>query len=436
MIEDLPIWILEPEPTEKRNLWTKKLYKGRQKTELITEAVSIDDIKKQLKEVRQYSRDNISELVEEFKANISKKYPQVTIKSASDSIEAVRYIKEISDGIDTISVNNSQAVVQELKPGLIANGFTVIDSYFDEIGDEEIEGIDYLGLPKLVDNNPIGSFSVSIKMAGINSSDANGTKKYLAVLGVNAISVDDGTAFFLQHYHNIYNDLTRAQKTILVVGLDKIVRNREDAAFQTKCMGIFGVESMLLGIHLKPGKTPSIAELELPAADKEKELHIIILDSGRMKLLETKFRDLFLCIGCRACNKLCPIRHSFADTDYIWTPRNYLSQLLYGTRNSIDICLHCEACRMECPIDIDLPQLMWQAKIDHVKKHGRPFYHKILGAPELLAQLGTAFAPVANRLMAIKLVRVLVEIITGIDRKTILPRFHFRTFRKWFRENA
>jgi hypothetical protein len=56
--------------------------------------------------------------------------------------------------------------------------------------------------------------------------------------------------------------------------------------------------------------------------------------------------------------------------------------------------------------------------------------------PEMLTRLGTAFAPLANRMMKTKLVRIPLEVITGIDKRTNLPTFHFQTFRKWFKKNA
>jgi len=87
-------------------------------------------------------------------------------------------------------------------------------------------------------------------------------------------------------------------------------------------------------------------------------------------------------------------------------------------------------------VDIDLPLLMWQAKIDYISKHGRSLKHKILGMAEMLAKLGTAFAPLGNWTMRIKLARIPMEIITGIDRRTNLPMFHLQPFRKWFKKNA
>ena len=433
MSKDLPIWIMEPEQTEKRDLSARKLFEGGQKAAYIPETASIDELEQQLKNVRQYAQANISSLVAELKTGLAEKYPKVKVKSAVDNVDAMNYIAQISDGASTVSINNSSIVTQELKPGLIDNGFTVINSYVNEFEVNKKEIRDYWDLPQLFDKNLRATFDIAIKMAGLPDIE---TKKYLAVLGVNAIAAENGTVFFLEHFSNIYKDLRQASKVILVVGLDKIVKTRQEAAFQTQCMGIFGMESVLLGIEPRPGEMPAIDELPLPPGDRERELHLIILDNGRTRLLEDKFRDLFLCIGCRACNKHCPIRHSFTDVDYIWTPRNYLNQFLYGTGRSIDVCLHCQACHIECPVDIDLPYLMWQAKIDYITEYGTSLRHKMLGRPEILAKLGTIAAPIANWMMGLKLVRILMEVITGIDSRTNLPTFHSQTFRRWFKKHG
>jgi len=433
MNKDLPIWILEPEQTEKSELTARKLFEGGEKAAHIPESVSINELKEQIKKVRQDARDNIGSLVKELQTTLSEKYPRVKVKSALDNVEAVKYITEISDGISIASINNSSIVTQELKTSLVDNGFTIINSYLREFDVEERKILDYWDLPRLFDNNLMGTFDVAIKMSGLPDV-AN--KQYLAILGVNAISAEDGTAFFLEHFTNIYKDLRLANKVILVVGLDKIVNTRHEAVFQTQCTGIFGMESVLLGIEPKSGEVPAIDELPLPLGDKERELHLIILDNGRTNLLNGKFRDLFLCIGCRACNKHCPIHHSLTNVDYIWTPRTYLNQFLYGTGRSIDICLHCEACHIECPVDIDLPYLMWQAKMDYTTQYGMSAKHKMLGRPELLAKLSTAFAPIANWMMGQKLVRIIMEVITGIDRRAKLPTFYSQTFRKWFKKHG
>jgi len=281
-------------------------------------------------------------------------------------------------------------------------------------------------LPRLLDNNLKSTFDVALTMDGLPQGKS---LKYIALLGVNAASAEDGTVVFLEHFSNIKKDLEKAEKVVLVVGLDKIVGTRGDSVFQTQCMGVFGAENILLGIEPEHAPAPSIEDLHLPPSLRDRELHVIVLDNGRKKLYQDKFKDLFLCIGCRACNKHCPIRHAF-NTGYIWTPKTYLTQFLSGASPSVDVCLHCEACRLECPLDIDLPYLIWQAKLDYLAAHGTSFSHKILGRPEALAKLGTSAAPLSNWAMSLPLVRVPMESITGIDRRTTLPRFHRKTFQK------
>jgi L-lactate utilization protein LutB len=359
----------------------------------------------------------------------------VSIKTAVNGAQALEYITGISEGIRTVSVNNSSVVDRELKPLLVSNGFTVNNSYFTEFDIKEKTIRDYWDIPALLEKDLAGSFDISVRMEGLARPAGTEVRRYLSVLGVNAASADDGTVFFLQHFSNIFTDLMEAEKVVLIIGLDKIFCSRDDAALVTRCMGTLGMESWLLGIQPRASEPAILAQAPL-SGSKRRELHVVILDNGRTGLLNTKFNDLLLCIGCRACNRHCPIRHSFADVDHVWSPKNYLKDFLDKRVDSVDKCIHCEACRLDCPLDIDVPGLMWQAKLDHIGKHGISFYHRILGRPETLARVGTPLAPVANWMVNVRPFRVLMEFAAGIDRNARLPMFHRETFRKWFSRSA
>ena len=425
-MSDLPIWIIEPEQSEKRDLAADRLVRGAQKSAHVPSPINIKELKYKIKTLRENARDNIDSLITKLQASVSERYPSARVTIAADQFSAVKYISQNAGDTKIISTNNS-VTVQELRPELIKTGFTVINSYHHEFDVKEKKIFDYWDLPRLLDKNLSSTFGIAAKIDGLPGLHA---KDYVSLLGVNAVSAEDGTIIFLEHFSNILKDIRQAGKVVLVIGLDKIVPTSADAIFQTQCMGVFGMENILLGVEPRPVKTTSIDELALPDIDKVRELHVIILDNGRHKIVNTKFKDIFLCIGCRACNKHCPIRHSLTDPGFIWTPKTYLTQFLYGRSESVDVCLHCEACRIECPVDIDLPYLMWQVKLDFVAKHGTSLSHKMLGRPEILAKLGTVAAPLSNWAMHQKLVRVPMEKITGIDKRTGLPTFHRRTFRK------
>lgn len=424
MSNALPIWIVEPVQSDKLELAALRLSRAGQKSAKIPYSVSVSEIKEKLKRIREVVREDIDSLVVNFNTVVKERYPEAKLEFAVDNLAAIEYVSKIAGDTRIISANNS-ATANDLKRGLSSKGFTFINSYHHEFQVQEKKVLDYWDLPRLLDKNLKSTFDVTVKKNGLPESDS---LKYIALLGINAASAEDGTIVFLEHFTNIKKDLEKAEKVVLIVSLDKIVATCAEAVFQTQCMGIFGGENILLGIEPQAANT-SIEDLHLPNGIKPHELHILILDGGRSTLARNKFKDLFLCIGCRACNLHCPIKHTF-KTDYIWTPKTYLTNFLSGISDSVDVCLHCEACRLECPLGIDLPFLIWQGKLDHLSTHSNSLSHRILGRPEVLAKLGTSIAPVSNWAMSLPLMRIPMEQITGIDRRTRLPSFHYRTFKK------
>ena len=375
MTQKLPLCIVEPDSAGKRAEVVSRLFGARFSAAPMTG--EIDAVKRRLKDIRKYSRENLNGLVEELKANLGREYPSIKVTSASDADEAVKYIAGISDGIDIISTNSSAVVAEELKAGLVGGGFTVVNSYLDEYDIKDRKAPEFWDITEFREKNISGTFDIATRLDGLPGAE---TKKYLAVLGVNAISSADLSVFFLQHLHNIHNDLLQAKKVILIVGLDKIVKTGEDAAFQTKCMGVFGMENRVLDVQPRPDKTVTVAELPVLPAGEDRELHLIILDNGRTGLVQSDFKDLFLCIGCRTCNISCPAYRSgkpLRPREMVLNLKKHLSQV--GSellrpegeapgaaatssgngsaapeinKDEIWACTTCHACQEECPVEL------------------------------------------------------------------------------------
>jgi len=81
--------------------------------------------------------------------------------------------------------------------------------------------------------------------------------------GVNAVSADDGTIIFLEHFSNILKDIRQAGKVVLVIGLDKIVPTRADAVFQINAWVFLVWKTFSWALSRDPVKTTSIDELAL-----------------------------------------------------------------------------------------------------------------------------------------------------------------------------
>ena len=392
----------------------------------------LEAIKSRLREIRQHSMAEAASLASEFKENVAA-YQHAHFLSARDAEEAIACVRGIA-ATDTIVINRSSVVANELRPGLERHGFRVNLVYSAELSSFENKVRDYWDLPNLLSKGLTGAFEVSrtpedVRLAG---RDGGSVKDCVAVLGVNAASARDGSVFFLQHLSNISESLEQARQVVLVVGIDKLVKDREDAAFQTKCMGIFGMESMLLG--LQPGRTET-GEPDTPTVSQEpqeREVHVVLLDNGRSRISQSDFKELLLCIGCKACARQCPIHRFEGRAGAVWSPRDYLFMSLLDGKRSTAACLHCEACRVECPLSIDLPKLMWMAQADYAARHGRSFRDRVLGNPELLARVGTLAAPFSTVVANVDPGKTMIRMALGLDRKRALPRFHRRTFKKRF----
>ncbi len=385
----------------------------------------LDSIRTELDEMRRSSRDNADALMEGYQKNLAQ-FVGIEWTVAPDAAQAASYIKQVAGETDLVSINKSTVVVNELRPRLQAEGLQAYVRYFKEFDAFENKIEDYWELPGSHEKGLVESFDVAKTFAHLQSDQV---RDYTAVIGVNAVAADDGSVFFLQHMSNISKDLEQAKRVVMVVTPEKVVKDRAAALLQTKSMGVFGLESILLGLGPKEVEKHDFEGLPTVAGDRE--LHVLILDNGRTEILADEFQDLFLCIDCRACSRQCPIGQHMDVDGMTWTPKNYLMGFLQGWIDNTEACLHCGCCHMECPIDIDVPSLIWRARFEHYAQHGRSWKKRLMDGPELLAKVGSTTAPVSNWASGLSVSKRIMERVAGVHRNAPLPTFHRRTFKKW-----
>jgi len=96
-------------------------------------------------------------------------------------------------------------------------------------------------------------------------------------------------------------------------------------------------------------------------ADGPQELHVIIIDNGRSKVLSSPFKDVLRCIRCGACMLECPAfrhvgGHGYGAL-YSGPLGAALLPVLAGYKEHGDvtqICSLCGACNDVCPVKIPL----------------------------------------------------------------------------------
>ncbi len=385
----------------------------------------LESIKTELREIRRHARDNQTSLIQQYQKNLGQ-FTGVEWTVAADAAQAASYVKRLAGDTDLVSINKSNVVVNELRPQLQAAGLRTYVRYFKEFEGVQKKTEDYWGLSGFHEKGMVESFDVARTFTSLRSGQ---TRDYIAVVGVNAVSAADGCALFLQHMANISKDLQQARKIVMVVCPEKVVKDRSAALLQTRSMGVFGLESILL--DLGPREVENYDFEGLPTIAAERDLHVLILDNGRTEMFAGEYRDLFLCMDCRACARQCPIGQHLDLDGKLWSPKNYLLGFLQDWIDTTESCLHCGCCHVECPVDIDLPALIWRAQFEHYAKHGRSWKKRLMDEPEALAKIGSMTAPLSNWAGGLSICKRIMEALAGVHRNAPLPTFHRRTFKKW-----
>jgi L-lactate dehydrogenase complex protein LldF len=105
------------------------------------------------------------------------------------------------------------------------------------------------------------------------------------------------------------------------------------------------------------------------------ELHIVLLDNGRSKILAGEFRDILKCIRCSACMNICPVYravggHAYGAT-YSGPMGIVLTTLLEGMERAhplLDATTLCGACDQVCPVRVPLTKLFRSLREVRVEK--------------------------------------------------------------------
>jgi L-lactate utilization protein LutB len=384
LVDISPFRFVEPS----LELKMKSLAKARMKKE---EEHDIDSIKDRLKKLRKLSLKDREGLLELARKNFESQ-DNVKTYHAKNASDAVNHIKEIGSGVNNFAINKSSTVA-EILPALEAqSNVQIIDAYLKELKLEERAGdaVKYhFELPEISKGALWSSFSDTTRRSLPFEGARVSENVFIGLLGSNVVSAD-GQIFFMQHLHNISKILATAKKVIVIVGIDRIVSDPEDALFQVKCCGYFGLESVLLEMFLlrdseeiKTNRTEDAKgalEKITYKAIHPKEIHIIFLDNGRTEIENGEYEELLMCIGCKACSGMCPR----AKRGGIY--KNPREVLLAGFSNGLEQafdyglfeCTICGACENLCPVDIPLKLLLSRMRETASKEGLTPEIHKKL----------------------------------------------------------
>jgi glycerol-3-phosphate dehydrogenase subunit C len=431
----LPVRLLMPDPRPKRMRVARQLAK----TQRAAPPPDEEALRARLRAIRVDTAEHLDELLGQLTSTLQERYGLVP-SEATTAKEAANEIARLAGPSHRVLVNRSSTVA-ELLGDLKAHGLEVVETYNGQFVHPD-QGVERYWQLDLTSTEAAWE---AFHPQAIHTSLKESTD--IGVLGVNAIAAEDGTVCFVQHLFNISEILERARMVVLVVGVERVVRDREAATFVARAQARYGALSVALGVPRRgsdrKGEVPAgrgiiyshpfteVIDALRQSSGPRAPVHVIVLDNGRRAWLsDPRYRDLFLCIGCQSCLLECPTQPYFGR-ETGWSPRDYLMTFLREDHASLRQCLACGRCRARCPLDIDLPAMISEAEVGTTRWQDQ-FYCRI----GTLFQASSLTAPLSNWLFNWPWVRRPMEWLSGMDRERKLPHFHRDTFLRQYQRRS
>lgn len=161
---------------------------------------------------------------------------------------------------------------------------------------------------------------------------------------------DDGT-------HALFSSF--CQKHVILAGIDQMVPSINELDYFTSLVSAHRHASLQTW-----NQTLIFGPKTLEESDGPSELHIILVDNGRSKILKEEYqRSVFNCVHCDACTVLCPVaKHVNSSKEKLFSPVDcVLKPITDGFEKSgfmAFACTLCGKCSQVCPAMIDFEEII------------------------------------------------------------------------------
>lgn len=182
----------------------------------------------------------------------------------------------------------------------------------------------------------------------------------LGISGVNFAVAETGTLVIVTNEGNGRLVTSLPPVHIALMGLEKVVPTWEDLAVLLALL-----PRSATGQKISSYVTAVTGPRRADEADGPAELHLVILDNGRRRILASAYRESLRCLRCGACLNACPVYnvvggHAYGGT-YSGPIGAVQTPLFEGLAAHADLphaSSLCGACLDACPVEIDIPRML------------------------------------------------------------------------------
>lgn len=201
----------------------------------------------------------------------------------------------------------------------------------------------------------------------------------MGISGVNMAVASTGTLTIVTNEGNGRMTTSMPRIHVAMMGIERIVPTPADLTLVLQLLGR-SATGQKLTVYTSFMTGPRRSE----DSDGPEQLHLVLVDNGRSRILQTDLAEILTCIRCGACLNTCPVYRSIGGHAYGHTypgPMGSVLSPLFGGLAAYGDLAHasslCGACREICPVRIDLPELLLRLRNDTVEAGQAPGWLKI-----------------------------------------------------------
>ncbi len=317
--------------------------------------------------LKHWAISNLDKLLVEFEQNITARGAKVHF--ALDAREANELVLQIARQHGVRTVVKSKSMVSEeidLNENLAAAGIRAVETDLGEY------------LVQLAGQRPVHIVTPAIHMSAADCGRLFQEKlgepfteqhealtaiarKHLreefihadmGVSGVNAAIAETGSIAIVENEGNAGLSIASPPVHVALMGIEKLIPRVADLPLLLNLLPRSGTgQKLTTYTHLIQGATPG------------RELHIIIIDNGRTRMLQDRACNAALhCIRCGACLNNCPVYQRAGGWAYGWVYPGPIGSLVTPQLVGLDKAGElpfasslCGLCGEVCPVKIDIP---------------------------------------------------------------------------------
>lgn len=347
-------------------------------------------------EIKWEAINHLDRYLEEFEQNVVKRGGSVYW--AEDAEQARRYVRDLAASRGVKNIVKSKSMVTEeihLNSSLEEAGIRVwetdLGEYIVQLRNEppyhivtpamHLSRADIARLfREKIPNDVTGETHEELVAAARRALRRAFFSAEMGISGANFLVADSGMIALSTNEGNGRLCTSIPRIHVVLAGIEKVIPRMQDLAILWPVLAAAGTGQNLTTYSTLIGGPRAPGEVDGPD-----ELHVVLLDNGRSRLLaDTEQRELLHCIRCGACLNACPVYRNVGGHAYATTYQGPIGSALTPNLRGLEEYQHlsyasslCGNCTSVCPVKIDIAKHLLHNRRNAVQQGHRPLLERV-----------------------------------------------------------